>query len=91
MRGRWLLIAMSGIVFCGCTSTKPSREMRQQHVEEFSTPPPKYDAPPDYPRDDRPLEQKQNIPPSMGGPNGGPGGAGMMMPQNGPGMPGPNR
>ena len=85
MKGRWLLIAMSGMVLCGCTSMKPNREMRQQHVEEFSNPPPRYDAPPDYPRDDKPLEQKQPTPPNMGGPaGGGPG----MMPQNGPGMPG---
>jgi hypothetical protein len=87
MKGCWLTFATVIIGLTGCAST-PNREMKQAQVEEFSIPPAKYDAPPDYPRDDRGFMPKSGgMPMNMGGVGqggtpglpGGPGGGSGSM------------
>lgn len=78
MRGCWLTLALLVFGLVGCNTT-PKREMKQEQVEEFSIPPAKYDAPPDYPRDDKPFTIKQS---------GGPMNMGGVGQPNGPNLPG---
>ena len=59
MKGCWLTIATLIIGLTGCSNT-PKREMQQEQVQDFSIPPAKYDAPPEYPRDDKGLQIKQS-------------------------------
>ena len=74
MKGCWLMVAAGVIGLTGCVG-KPKRDMRQPQAEVFATPPPKYDAPPEYPRDERGLTAKTPMPFNMAG-VGQPGGGG---------------
>lgn len=78
MKGCWLTIATLVLGSMGCSSTS-KREMQQEQVQEFSIPPAKYDAPPEYPREDKGFQIK---------PTGGPMTMGGVGQGGGPNLPG---